>query len=134
VHKRYYTRYFGCEETAGPSIVSHALRETYHSSHCRRLFFRVADPDPGSGMGKKSGSGMNNPDHISESLTIFGVKIHKFFDADPRSGINIPDPRHCFFLFVVWQVHSRGGWLSWLLALVLQSGRQLSRFKFKYTS
>jgi hypothetical protein len=27
---------------------------------------------------------MNNPDHISERLeTIFWVKIHKFFDADP---------------------------------------------------
>ncbi len=40
--------------------------------------------DPGSGMGKKSGfgSGMNNPDYISESLeTIFWV------DADPRSGM-----------------------------------------------
>jgi hypothetical protein len=35
-------------------------------------------------MGKKSGSGMNNPGHISESLeTIFWVKILKFFDADP---------------------------------------------------
>jgi hypothetical protein len=39
-------------------------------------------------MGKKSGSGsgsgMNNPDHISESLeTIFWVKIFKSFDADP---------------------------------------------------
>jgi hypothetical protein len=37
-------------------------------------------------MGKKSGSGSgkNNPDHISDSLeTIFGVKILKFFDADP---------------------------------------------------
>jgi hypothetical protein len=37
-------------------------------------------------MGKKSGSGtgMNNPDHISESLeTIFWVKILKFFSADP---------------------------------------------------
>jgi hypothetical protein len=36
-------------------------------------------------MGKKSGSGsgMNNPDHISESLdTIFWVKILKFFSAD----------------------------------------------------
>ncbi len=57
----------------------------------------VADPDlgssafyaPGSGMGKKSGSGsgINNPDHISESLeTIFWTKIlkfFKFFDADP---------------------------------------------------
>jgi hypothetical protein len=37
-------------------------------------------------MGKKSGSGseINNPDHISESLeTIFWVKILKFFDVDP---------------------------------------------------
>jgi hypothetical protein len=94
VHKRYYTRYFGCEETAGPSIVSHALRETHHSSHSCRLFFSVADPDPGSGIWRLfdpwirdlgwaknqdpdpgSGSGMNNLDHISESLTIFGVKI-----------------------------------------------------------
>jgi hypothetical protein len=58
-------------------------------------------------MGKKSGSGsgMNNPDHISESLeSIFYAKILKFFDADPRSGMekiriwdlefNIPDPQH----------------------------------------
>jgi hypothetical protein len=39
-------------------------------------------------MGKKSGSGsgMNNPDHISESLeTVFWVTILKFFDADPGS-------------------------------------------------
>ncbi len=43
--------------------------------------------DPLIGMGKKSGSGsgMNNPDHISEHLEtiFFGVKILKFFDADP---------------------------------------------------
>jgi hypothetical protein len=41
-------------------------------------------------MGKKSGSGfgMNNLDHISESLeTIFGVNILKFFGADPGSGM-----------------------------------------------
>jgi hypothetical protein len=72
----------------------------------------VADPDPGSdafltlypgyGMGKKagSGSGMNNPDHISESLeTIFWVKMLKFFDADPGwkkfgFGTNIQDLQH----------------------------------------
>ncbi len=56
----------------------------------------VADPGsgaflaPGAGMGKKSRyvSGMNNPDHIYESLwTIFGVTILKFFDVDPGSGI-----------------------------------------------
>jgi hypothetical protein len=36
------------------------------------------DTDPGSG------SGMNNPDHISKSLeTILWAKILKFFDADP---------------------------------------------------
>jgi hypothetical protein len=54
-------------------------------------------------MGKKSGSGsgIKNPDHISESLeTIFWVKILKFFDAYPGlkifgSGINNPDPQHC---------------------------------------
>jgi hypothetical protein len=57
---------------------------------------------------------MNIPDHISESLkTIFGVKIPKFFFADPDLGslifltldpgwkkfgseINIPDSQHCF--------------------------------------
>jgi hypothetical protein len=58
---------------------------------------------PRSGMGKKSGSGsgMNNPDHISDSFkTIFGgLKYFKLFDADPGwekfgSEINIPDPQH----------------------------------------
>jgi hypothetical protein len=39
-------------------------------------------------MGKKSGSGMNNPNHISESLeTFFLVNKLKFFDADPGSGM-----------------------------------------------
>jgi hypothetical protein len=67
-------------------------------------------------MGKESGSrsGMNNPDHISESLeTIFWVKILKSFvadpgpgmekirirdvnNSDPGSGINIRGPQHCF--------------------------------------
>jgi hypothetical protein len=55
-------------------------------------------------MGKKSGSGMNNPDNISESLKkFFGLKILKFFDEDPGSGmekigsgINIPDSQHWF--------------------------------------
>jgi hypothetical protein len=57
---------------------------------------RVADPDlgsgaflaPGSGMGKKSrsGSGINIPDHISESLENFFGKILKFFDTDADLG------------------------------------------------
>jgi hypothetical protein len=39
-------------------------------------------------MGKKSGSGNNNPDHFSESLEkIFWVKICKYMDADPGSGM-----------------------------------------------
>jgi hypothetical protein len=64
-------------------------------------------------MGKKSGSRMNNPDHISQSLeTIFWVKLLKFFDADldpgsglekiwirdQGSGINVQDPQQCFLL------------------------------------
>ncbi len=64
----------------------------------------VADPGsgafftPGSGMGKKSGSGsgMNQPDHIYESSeTVLWVKILEFFYADPGSGmekIRIRDP------------------------------------------
>ncbi len=45
-------------------------------------------------MGKKSrfgsGSGMNAPDHISESLeTFFGLKVLKFFYADPDLGPRI---------------------------------------------
>jgi hypothetical protein len=54
----------------------------------------VADPDPGSGtfmtpgsgMGKNSGSGsgMNKPGVIFQrAKTVFGDKIHNFFDADP---------------------------------------------------
>jgi hypothetical protein len=41
---------------------------------------------PGSGMGKKSGSGsgMNNPDPISKSSEIISwIKKLKFFVADP---------------------------------------------------
>jgi hypothetical protein len=59
-------------------------------------FCSVADPGSGAffdpwirnpGWVKKSGSGMNKPDHISESLeTSFWVKILKFFYADPGSG------------------------------------------------
>ncbi len=58
---------------------------------------RIRDPGSGaflisgSGMGKKSGSGsgMNNPDHISETLeSVFWVKkIFEFFDADSGSGM-----------------------------------------------
>ncbi len=50
------------------------------------------DPGSGSGMGKNPdpGSGMNIPDHFSESLEkVFGVKntYSKYFEADPGSGI-----------------------------------------------
>jgi hypothetical protein len=52
-----------------------------------------------------SGSGMNKTDHIFESLEkIFWMKILKFFDADPGSGLekirirdgknSDPDPQH----------------------------------------
>jgi hypothetical protein len=36
------------------------------------------------------GSGMNIPDHFSESLeTFFGLRIFKFFDADANPGSGI---------------------------------------------
>jgi len=64
---------------------------------------RIRDTGSGAEMGEKSGSGsgMNNPDPISENLeTVFWVKILKFFDAYPRSGMekirildNIPYPQ-----------------------------------------
>jgi hypothetical protein len=50
----------------------------------------VEDMDPGSGafLTPGSGSGMHNPDHISESLeTIIWIKILKFFGTDPGSGM-----------------------------------------------
>ncbi len=46
-----------------------------------RGWVKNQNPEPGSG------SGMNIPDHISESAeTIFWFKILKFFDADPDPG------------------------------------------------
>jgi hypothetical protein len=74
----------------------------------------VFDPGPGSEMGKKSGSGsgMNNPNHISESIeTIFGLKILYLNSwmriRDPGwkkfgSGLNISDPQHCWSSTVKW--------------------------------
>jgi hypothetical protein len=75
--------------------LQHGLQEHYEhfrsafTYNCGTNFTRVAS---GSGIGKKSrsGSGLNIPDHISESLEpYFGLKILKFFDVypDPGSGI-----------------------------------------------
>jgi hypothetical protein len=52
----------------------------------------VVNPDPGwvknQDSDPVSGSGMNIPDYISDSLeNFFGLKILKFFDVDPGSGI-----------------------------------------------
>jgi hypothetical protein len=58
---------------------------------CGSGIWSLFDPrirDPGWVLSPDPGSGMNNPDHMSESLeTIFWVKILKFFDADPGSGM-----------------------------------------------
>jgi hypothetical protein len=59
-------------------------------------------------MGKKSRSGswMNIPDHISESLeTTFWVKIHKFFDVDVYH-IQIWDPGIFLTLGLGWKKFS----------------------------
>ncbi len=68
----------------------------------------VADPHPGirclfgpwirDRYKSGSGSGMNNPDHISESIKkqhFFLVKIIKFFDVDPGWKKVWSDPQHC---------------------------------------
>jgi hypothetical protein len=124
---RNHTEYNSARKKLTPSMHYCFLkRENYSSKKAtvdQRVFLlktSVADPDPGSGAfltpgsGIRNtgwvknqdpypdpGSGMNNPDHISESLeTMFWVKILKFCDADPGSvmekfgsGINISDPR-----------------------------------------
>jgi hypothetical protein len=43
--------------------------------------------DPGSGMGKKSGSG----------IRVGKIRIREGKKSDPGSGINISDPQHCYF-------------------------------------
>jgi hypothetical protein len=62
-------------------VLNRVHRHTTHLEHKTvAIISSGKDPDPGSGafltpgsrMGKKSGSQMNNPNHISESLaTIF---------------------------------------------------------------
>jgi hypothetical protein len=48
----------------------------------------VADPDPGWVKNPDPESGMNNPDHISESLeTTLRENMLKFFDVDPGSAM-----------------------------------------------
>ena len=58
-----------------------------HSFSCALSLYHETDLK-NVANGARSGSGMNIPDHISESFeTIFWVKILKFFDADAGSGI-----------------------------------------------
>jgi hypothetical protein len=40
--------------------------------------------DSGSGMGKKSGSGLNNPDHISKSIEIETIFLLKYLNSLKR--------------------------------------------------
>ena len=91
-------------------ILKHSVAIDPDTEYC----FRPGNFKAGFSAEEESGSGMNIPDHISESLeTIFWVKILKFFDADrapgwnkfgsgmvkirireKHPGINIPDPQH----------------------------------------
>ena len=84
------------------------------------LRIRIRDPVPfwplvpGSGMDKKSrsGSGTNNPDHISESLdkTLLVLKNPNFFYADPGTGIFMTmfpgwknsEPKRHQWIQIVW--------------------------------
>jgi hypothetical protein len=86
----------GVSTSTSPACAGYVCRKVDISNSPRFnpvLRIRILDPvpfgplDPGSGMAEKSGSGsgMNKPDHISESLeTILGFKyLCKFFDANP---------------------------------------------------
>ncbi len=75
----------------------------------------VEDPDPGSGTFltlwiRGSGSGINNPDHISESLeTIFSVKQLKIL----KSLMRIRDPlSKTFGSGIGDRINSDPGWKS----------------------
>jgi hypothetical protein len=91
--------------TRGPVFLSDKAAKQCCGSGSGIRDWVLFDPwirDPESGMGRKSasGSGMNKPDHIFKSLEtiyfyFFGVKILKFFDEDPGSGMEksrIRDP------------------------------------------
>jgi hypothetical protein len=61
------------------------LAVTMYMQCCGSVIRCLFDPWNRDGKNSGSGSRMNNPDHISESLeTIFWVKI---LDADPGSGM-----------------------------------------------
>jgi hypothetical protein len=92
-HSLFYTGAQLANRRGGREVESHAPS------------ISVADPElgsgaflsPGSGISKKTGSGINNPDHIFDTLeTNFWVKILKFLDADPewkKFGSGIRNPR-----------------------------------------
>ena len=87
----------------------HHLEKMWERLRTNRLslfpVLRIRDPVPFSprdpGMGKKtgSGSGINNPDHISQRFkNNFLMRIRDPGWKKFGSGINIPDPQHCSFL------------------------------------
>jgi hypothetical protein len=72
------------------ALVTHLF--LHRSNQCCGAFLTpgsgIRDPGWVKSKDPDSGSGMNNPDHISQSLeTIFFIKILKFFNADPGSGM-----------------------------------------------
>ncbi len=94
--------------------------------------FLTPESRPGSGwMENNSGSGIN----ISESVvTIFWVKMRKFFVSDPGSGmgksgfgIKFPDPQHCSYR----SLKLRG---QFLIRLDMHFIAQPERFKILYIS
>ncbi len=89
-----------------PARILNKMEKKLKKQSCRSgsVIWCLFDPwirDPGWVKKSGSGSGMNNQDHISESLqTISCVEILKFFDAELGwkkfwSGKKIPDLQHC---------------------------------------
>ncbi len=83
------------------------------------LWIRIRDPvlfgpwtrDPGwrKFQSQDPGSGMNIPDLICENLVlVFGLKIHKLFDADPDPGSGILST---LVLYPGWKKSAPGSWI-----------------------
>jgi hypothetical protein len=68
----FFPQKVGFRRIRNPLLVKECVRRTWNSGIKNAQKTSVANPDPGSGMGKKSGSGSGkiNPCHVSESIEI----------------------------------------------------------------
>jgi hypothetical protein len=96
--------------------------------------------DPGWVKKSGSGSGINNPDHISVLRNHFfvfkywnswcGSGIQNGKNSDPGSQINIPDPQHWVFVYtdsVIYQSMWIQVW-KWIQSFLIHTGSLNNKF------